>query len=76
MENQSITVTKILAVYEEIQRAWRLSEIVMSEDLKHQYRAEASAMWTALDIMLGNNNVGATIDQVIKLKNLRAIKAA
>jgi len=76
MENQSIKVTRILAVYDEIKRSRRLSEIVSSEDLKAQYQSEASAMWTALDIMLGNNNVATTIDQVVKLANLRAIKAA
>tara|TARA_S200002703_G_C3676572_1_gene207794 strand:+ start:345 stop:572 length:228 start_codon:yes stop_codon:yes gene_type:complete len=69
MTNQAITVTKILAVYAEIERKNELHDLVTLEGLKTAYLTEACAMWNTLQIMLGHESLSETIQLVHKLAN-------
>jgi len=67
MTNQAITVTKILAVHEKIERARTMETVVTSEKLKEGYASERMGMWEALHIMLGHEQMSQTINAVYAL---------
>ena len=74
-----ITVTKILALHEQLKRSRRMAEIVELESLKRTYQTEASTLGEALFILLAedeNETRWAVWDRVDRLAEREAQKKA
>lgn len=67
MENQAITVTKILAIYASARHDHKMAGIVKNEMLKCDYESRWSAKWECLQIMLGFETMWETMNAVEKL---------
>ena len=65
--NQTITVTKILAIYESICRDENVGSMVTKQSLKRAYSTSRSAKWECLQIMLGCEN---HFDTVMKVRGI------
>ena len=75
----TMTVTKILTIYERIQKSSRLADMVDSEKLKSAYQTEVCTLWEALFIMLQrdeNDTRCAVMDRVITLAKREEAKKA
>lgn len=74
-----ITVTKILALNDQIKRSRRMAEIVELESLKRTYQTEACALSEALYLLLAedeNDTRWAVWDRVDRLAEREAQKKA
>jgi hypothetical protein len=77
MKHSRQTITRALKVYERIQTAQEMRDVeLMSDLLRRSYSAEVSALWFALQVMLGEPDHVATVTAVIKMKSLRDMEAA
>lgn len=77
MKHSKQTITRALKVYERIQTAQEMRDIEMLSDLlRRSYSAEVSALWFALQVMLGEADHLSTVTAVIKMKSLREMEAA
>ena len=76
---KAITVTKILALHDQINRSRRMAEIVELESLKRTYQTEVSALSEALFILLAedeNDTRWAVWNRVERLAEREAEKKA
>lgn len=77
MKHSKQTITRALKVYEQIKTAQELRDMdIISDNLRRSYRAEVSALWFALQIMLGEPDRISTINAIFTMRNLREMKAA
>ena len=77
MKHSKQTLTRALKVYERIQTAQEMRDMeIISDNLRRSYSAEVSALWFALQVMLGEADHLATVTAVIKMKSLREMEAA
>ena len=77
MKHSKQTITRALKVYERIQTAQKMRDVkLLSDNLRRSYSAEVSALWFALQVMLGEDDHIATVTAVIKMESLRDMEAA
>lgn len=67
MQNEAITVTKILRIYAALRHDDYMAGIVEDEVLKAGYKHAYMAKWECLQIMLGFGMISETMDFVRNL---------